>query len=145
MPDTLPLHLAATLEREEDRVPHAYQDSEGYWTIGVGFMVDERRQGGLFDEEIDWILSNRIRRTRLAVDIAIPWAKTLTEPRYGALILMAYQMGVQGLLTFRVSLRLIQAGAWTSAALALRVSKWARQTPARAKRVIRQIETGEWQ
>lgn len=31
-----------TLETDEGRVPHAYQDHLGYWTIGVGHLVDKR-------------------------------------------------------------------------------------------------------
>jgi lysozyme len=143
--------LARILEREEGRVAHAYRDTEGLWTIGVGFLIDEKRGAGLYPEEIDWILANRIRRARLAVDVALPWAQALEPARYGALILMAYQMGIgdartgRGLLGFRMSLRLIQAGEWQAAAAALRQSKWARQTPQRAARVIKQIVTGEWQ
>jgi tetrahydromethanopterin S-methyltransferase subunit G len=36
------MNLAQMLEAEEDRVPHAYQDHLGYWTIGK--RVDEIRK-----------------------------------------------------------------------------------------------------
>lgn len=38
--------LASLLTSDEGRVPHAYQDHLGYWTIGVGHLID-RRKGGV--------------------------------------------------------------------------------------------------
>ena len=35
--------LSKQLERDEGRVRHAYQDHLGYWTIGVGRLIDARR------------------------------------------------------------------------------------------------------
>ena len=38
--------LATLLESEESSVPHSYQDHLGYWTIGVGHLIDERQPHG---------------------------------------------------------------------------------------------------
>lgn len=38
-------------------MPHAYQDSLGYWTIGVGFLIDGRKGGRLPDAVRDFVLS----------------------------------------------------------------------------------------
>ena len=35
--------LRKSIEDHEGRVPHAYQDHKGFWTIGVGHLIDERR------------------------------------------------------------------------------------------------------
>lgn len=45
-----------TLETDEGRVPHAYQDHLGYWTIGVGHLIDKRKGGGLTPDEVDYLL-----------------------------------------------------------------------------------------
>ena len=45
------------LRRDEGRVRHAYQDHLGYWTIGVGRLIDQRKGGGLSEDEIDYLLT----------------------------------------------------------------------------------------
>src|SRR3546814_8754747 len=51
---------ALPIYREEGRIPHAYQDSLGYWTIGVGRLIDKRKGGRLTNVEIDMLLANDI-------------------------------------------------------------------------------------
>lgn len=50
------MNLAAQLKAEEGRVPHAYQYHLGYWTIGVGRLIDKRKGGGLTPYEVDYLL-----------------------------------------------------------------------------------------
>ena len=44
------MNLPAKLRREEGSRPHAYQDHLGFWTIGVGRLIDVRKGGGLSPE-----------------------------------------------------------------------------------------------
>lgn len=123
-----------------------YPDQFGFQTIGVGRLVDPRKPGaGLRDSEIDFMLSNDIADRRNALTAALPWFKDLDEVRQGALINMAFQLGMQGLLGFPSSLRLMAAGDYVGAAAEFAHSKWNVQTPARAKRIEQQIRTGIWQ
>jgi lysozyme len=57
---------------------------------------------------------------------------------------MAFQMGTDGLLGFKNTLALIRDGKYTEAADAMLASKWATQTPARAKRLSDQMRSGQW-
>src|SRR3546814_15181122 len=50
------------LNREEGRIPHAYPDSLGYWTIGVGRLIDKRKGGRLTNVETDMLLELGRRR-----------------------------------------------------------------------------------
>jgi lysozyme len=61
------------------------------------------------------------------------------------LIGMAFQMGVPGLLTFKKTLGAVQDQRFAHASGLMLQSLWARQTPGRAARMARQMETGEWQ
>ena len=122
-----------------------YDDHLGFATIGYGRLVDQRRGGGLSDAEAEFLLSNDIERVARDLTIRLPWFSDLDEPRQGALINMAFQLGVNGLLAFRKTLPLIEAGKWDDAAAEALRSAWARQTPNRAKRIAQQIRTGEWQ
>ncbi|MFV0678197.1 hypothetical protein [Variovorax sp. tm] len=58
---------------------------------------------------------------------------------------MSFQLGVDGLLGFKHTLALIEEGNYTFAADNMLKSKWADQTPARAKRLANQMRTGVWQ
>lgn len=139
------MNLTTQLRQEEGSVPHAYQDHLGYWTIGVGRLIDRRKGGGLSPDEVDYLLRNDITAKSREVFAALPWAKDLNEPRQAVLIGMAFQMGINGLLGFTNTLKHIQAGRWTQAAAGMLASRWAQQTPGRATRMARQMETGTWQ
>lgn len=137
--------LKAQLISDEGKVAHAYQDHLGYWTIGVGRLIDPKRGGQLSDDEIDLLLVNDINKKYKELIKALPWVTSLDEVRQSALVNMSFQLGVQGLLKFKNSLALIQTKQYKTAAANLLMSLWAKQTPQRAKRIAAQIETGNWQ
>jgi lysozyme len=123
------------LKREEGYVPHAYKDHLGYWTIGYGRLIDERKGGGISREEGEFLLTNDIRKIEDALDEAVPWWREMTSARQAVLLSMAYQMGIRGVLGFRNTLRHMEAGDYDRAARGMMASKWARyDTPGRAAR-----------
>lgn len=138
------MDLKSQLIEFEGKVSHAYQDHLGYWTIGVGRLIDKAKGGHLTDDEIDYLLENDIRRKRDEVHSALPWSKGLCEPRQAVLIGMAFQMGLKGLLGFTGTLAAARDERYAEAAEGMRQSKWAKQTPKRALRLAHQMETGEW-
>lgn len=135
------------LRREEGSVPHVYNDHLGYATIGVGRLVDKRKGGRLRESEIDLLLTNDICEALDGIakhpKIAPAWAKVKDNPaRACAMLSMAFQMGVEGLGKFTTTLGRIAAGDFAGAAASARDSLWARQTPERAARVTKMLETG---
>jgi len=144
--EVTPLEQRATqqLRRDEGEVLHAYQDSLGYWTIGIGVMIDKRRGGGITQEESEYLFVNRLRARIGELDQMLPWWRTLDEPRQGVMLNMSYQMGVLGLTGFVNTLRMVQAGSYEAAADAMLKSKWASQTPVRAQRLSDQMREGVW-
>lgn len=142
------------LRREEGVIPYAYQDHLGYWTIGVGRLIDKRKGGRLTDAEINVLLANDIaeKRAQLArdPDTAAAWERVKGDPvRAVALLSMGFQMGVgasgkddAGLSGFDSSLALIAAGRFADAAASMLKSLWAKQTPERAQRVAAMLKTG---
>ena len=133
------------LREEEGEVLHAYQDHMGFWTIGVGRLIDKRNGGGLTKEESAYLLANDIAKVERELDSRLSWWRTLNDARQAVLLGMAFQMGIGGLLGFKNTLKMIQAGDWQGAANGMLSSLWARQTPSRAKRMSDQMRTGEWQ
>lgn len=139
-----PANLSDQLIRDEDEVLYAYKDSRGLWTIGVGCLID-RRGGGITREESRYLLANRIASKRAQLLAALPWFSTLDDVRQGALLNMAFNLGVAGLLTFTDFLPLMKDGMWQEAGEDLLDSLWYKQVGDRAKRLILQIQTGVWQ
>ena len=138
-------NLRAQLIRDEGSVPHAYQDSLGYWTIGVGRLIDQRKGGKLSEAEIAFLLDNDIARHANELFAAIPWARDLDPVRQGVLINMAFNLGVPGLLKFANTLAAIKARDYDDAAVRMLQSRWADQVGLRAVRLAKQMRTGEWQ
>lgn len=137
--------LIKQLRRDEGEILHAYEDHLGFWTIGVGRLIDKRRGGGISEEESAYLLNNDITRVTQGLRRRLAWFDELDPARKGVLLNMAFQMGVEGLLGFTNTLKLVEEGNYTAAAKAMMESKWATQTPARALRLAKQMETGEWQ
>lgn len=138
------MSLAQLLEDEEGRVAHAYQDSLGFWTIGVGRLIDKRKGGRLTDAEIDYLLANDIAEKTAELQRALAWLDGLDQVRRDTLIAMAFQMGTAGLLGFRNTLEMVRTGDYMAAGRGMLQSRWAQQTPLRAERMARQMETGVW-
>lgn len=133
------------LRRDEGEKLSAYQDHLGFWTIGVGVLIDSRKGGGLLPEESAFIFSNRLRLLEKELELRLPWLKKLDPARRGVLVNMAYQLGIAGLLGFKNTLALIERGEYIKASSEMLGSKWAKQTPARANRLSVQMRSGEWQ
>lgn len=138
------MNLKDQIKRDEGVVRHAYEDSLGFLTIGVGRLIDVRRGGGLSPMEIDYLLTNDISEKSAQVLEALPWARDLNEPRMAVLINMAFQMGIRGLLGFPGMLGAVRTGDYKAAAEHMLDSKWEQQTSTRAHRLADQMESGEW-
>lgn len=133
------------LKRDEGEILHAYQDHLGFWTIGIGILIDKRKGGGLLPEESEFIFKNRLALIGKELELRLPWINRLDPARRGVLVNMAFQMGIAGFLAFKNTLAMIEAGKYQEAAKAMLQSKWATQTPARAQRLSNQMATGNWQ
>lgn len=137
--------LVKQLKADEGVVPYAYKCSEGFWTIGVGRLIDKRKGGHLRPDEITYLLQNDIDDRIEALTRALPWFQDLDDARRGVMLNMAFQLGTEGLLKFERTLVLIRDGKYENAAHAMLQSLWAKQTPERAERMAKQMLTGLWQ
>jgi lysozyme len=131
------------LRREEGTILHAYPDHLGYLTIGTGRLIDKRRGGGISQAEADMLLANDIAKARDQMKGWPSWERVKDDPvRAVAMISMCFQLGAKGLAGFGNTLGLIARGEFDAAADNALKSKWAKQTPARAKRVTDMLRTG---
>lgn len=136
--------LHAQLIRHEGMVLHAYQDSLGYWTIGVGRLIDKRKGGRITEAEALSLLDNDIRAHTEHLYGNAAWIADLDRVRRDVLINMAFNLGVAGLLKFKNTLALVREGRFAEAAAAMLKSKWATQVGGRAVELAEQMRTGEY-
>jgi lysozyme len=130
-------HLLEQLKRQEGWRDHAYQDHLGYWTIGYGRLIDKKRGGRITRVEGEMLLVNDIREVIVGLRQNLPWFDSQPDHVKQALANMAFQMGVAGLLKFRRTLAMVEAGDYDAAADNALSSLWAReQTPRRAREVL---------
>lgn len=136
--------LIKELERDEGRVLHAYADSLGYLTIGIGRLIDKRKGGGITNEEADYLKRNDIAKVKSELDRLLPWWRSASPVRQRAIQNLAFNLGTPGLVQkWPNTVALMKAGKWKEAAAAIRGNRvWAGQVGARAERIAKQIEQG---
>lgn len=136
--------LKAQLKRDEGTRAHAYTDSEGYLTIGVGRLIDAVKGGRLSSDEIEYLLDNDVDRVAYRLRHEFDWFKDLSDVRQECLINMAFNLGVGGLMNFKRMVRAMERGYWDEAAKEALDSKWSKQVGARAIRIATALRMNEW-
>lgn len=133
-----------------------YRCSEGYLTIGVGrnletnpLTAEEQKVCGDWEHGITknaafFLLRNDIKRVKQECIDNIPFWKQLDDERKYALLDMAFQLGIKGLLKFKKMLSFMGVGNYRQAKEECMSSRYARQTPVRAERIAKCIETGRF-
>lgn len=161
--------VEAHLRIEEGDKPRAYKDHLGYWTIGIGRLIDPRKGGRITPEEnaillandpsrrgstiMDWtltpaersmLLKNDVKRFTDAMADWPAWKRVQGDiPRMVAMTSMCFQLGENGLGEFVNTLRMIAEGRFREAAANMLLSKWAKEdTPERAQRVAAMMRDG---
>lgn len=143
------------LEFHESCVLKPYYCPTGHLTLGIGhnvearpFTDEEKRAIGDWKKGITKNMAYMICRND--VNICLNQLKTLSfwnqldlERQY-ALLDMCFQLGFKGLCGFKKMLEAMRWGKWDKAAAECLDSDYARQTPARAKRIARLIKEGIW-
>ena len=137
------------LIREEGWRNKAYPDpltGGAPYTIGVGHAGPEVYPGLYWsDDKISQALDADIAVATVECTTRFsPWFQHLNDARQAVLIGMMFQMGARRVLGFRRALSAMSVGAWETAAAEMLDSDWAKQTPARARRMADQLVTGEW-
>lgn len=130
------------LEKDEGRVKHAYQDSLGYWTIGVGRLIDKRLGGGLRDDEINYLLNNDVEEAHVTAQKLVKNFDDLTSNRKAVILHLAFNLGYTKLVKFVNTLKAVNEGRWEDAARGMENSLWYRQVGDRSKRLVKLMREG---
>ena len=130
-------YLVNTVKRHEGWRGHPYMDSRGFQTVGFGCRFP------LTKEEGEIILRRRLHEKQQGLEIALSRIgmdfTALPEAVRDTLSEMAYQMGVQGTMSFRKMLAAIADEDWETAVKEAYSSRWYKQTPARVDAVMERM------
>lgn len=133
------------LAQQEGLVLHPYKDSEGWWTIGRGHLIDNRKGGRISLAAADFIFDEDILEKEKIALSQLDWFASLDAVRKDAIVNLLFNMGLGGLLSFTNTLKAIKEQRWQDAAAGFSKSLWARQVgPARSSRICKAIADGVW-
>ena len=139
------MNLKESIKIHEGFRSSVYLCPTGHPTVGYGFRVadlsaDELAlNAGVVEpmskEVAEKILDIKITKFKKQVYNALPWLTYAPMDIQDALCEMAYQVGVAGLLGFKNTLAMIKERRYREAAENMLKSKWATQTPKRAREI----------
>lgn len=139
--DTL---LEQRLKTHEGRSPYAYQDTLDYWTIGYGTCIDKRVGAGLTEDEMLYLLRNRIVICKKQLQ-SYNWYIVLDDVRKGVITELCFNIGLLKLLKFSKMLSALSILDYSKAADELLNSIWARQVgPLRAQDLANRLLNGTY-
>ena len=123
--------LLKTIKHHEGFRSSVYKCTEGYDTIGYGFAIKDLE----LDEDIcDMILERKVKKIVDIVENKLPYLSSLPKEVQDVLIEMYYQMG-NSLFKFKKTLMYVETKDYKDASVEMLDSKWAKQTPNRAKKL----------
>lgn len=147
--------LRNLLVTEEAYRRFPYLDTKGNITIGIGnnlsakgiTSIDEANK--LYPDGITFAkakedLSANIKDLIKDLSEHLSFFQNLDEVRQAVLIDMAYNMGIEKLLVFKITLGLIELGKYEQASREMLLSLWAVEVKTRARRLSLMMETGVW-
>ena len=120
--------------------PKPYRCTAGKLTIGIGWNLD----AGISERAALLVFRDQITAIDTALRCKFPWFGDLCEARRAALISMAFQMGLAGLYSFKQTLAYVEAGEYAAASAGMLTSKWATQTPKRARETAYMMRYGRF-
>ena len=113
-----------------------YEDTRGHATIGYGTKLPITKAEGA------WLLETRLADTHARLAKAWEPYGGLNPARQSALLDMAYELGVEGLLGFHDMLAALARGDWAAASAAALDSLWATEVPIRAIAIAAALKNG---
>lgn len=137
-------NLIDRLVAHEGSKRFAYQDSLGYWTIGIGRCIDKRSHRGLTLEEQYYLLRNDIEMCRNQLCF-MPVYKNLDDVRREVLIELCFNMGIERLLGFRKMFAALEVHDYIKAVAELKDSLWSKQVqPKRVEDISYRLLNGKY-
>ena len=131
-------NLIENIKESEGFVEHVYNDSLGIPTIGFGFAIKDL----ILDEDIaEQILVRKVKKLVDRVDKKFDWFNLADDRVKEVIVEMCYQLGLAGFSKFKKTISYIEKKNYKEASKEMLDSKWAKQTPNRAKKLSKIVES----
>ncbi len=131
-------NLIENIKESEGFVEHVYNDSLGIPTIGYGFAIKDL----ILDEDIaEEIFLRKVKNLAQRVQNKFDWFNTAPDVIKEVVIEMCYQLGLGGFSKFKKTISYLEKENYLEASKEMLDSKWAKQTPNRAKKLSKIVES----
>lgn len=127
------MNLIDRVCRNEGFKQKPYQDTLGVWTIGHGLTYLTRK-------ESKEIVQRRLHDLMRRLIKSKPWFKGCSWTAREIVVHMCFQMGMRGTYAFKDMFAALRKRDYKAAGVAMRDSKWYRQTPQRCERMAKRME-----
>ena len=124
------MKLIDSIKKNEGYISTVYKDSLGIDTIGYGFAIKDLE---LEEDLCHVILQRKLKRLEKEVSTRFKWLKKMPPSVKDIVLEMCYQMGVTGVSKFKKTIAYLEKSEWKNASIEMLDSRWAKQTPGRAK------------
>lgn len=128
--------LIQAVKESEGYRSRVYKCTEGYDTIGYGFAIKDLE----LDKEVcEIILHKKLEKMSEYAIKKMPFLVLMPLVIQDVILEMCYQIGVDGVTKFKKTLALIENEEFKKASVEMLDSKWAKQTPNRAKKLSEKV------
>ena len=125
-------NLIENIKASEGFRSKVYKCTEGYDTIGYGFAIKDLH----LDEDLaEIILRRKVKELMLRVQQKFPFIVDMPDEIQNVVVEMCFQMGLSGFSKFKKTISLLESREFLSASKEMLDSRWAKQTPNRAKKL----------
>ena len=130
-------NLIEQIKESEGFRPTVYKCTEGYDTIGYGFAIKDLVLG---EDICDIILERKIAELKLRIKQKLPFYDDMPEKAQDVIVEMCYQMGINGFSKLEKTIDHLMRKDYKAASVEMLDSRWAKQTPNRAKKLSNQMK-----
>ena len=130
------MSLIESIKQHEGYVGIVYKDSLGIDTIGYGFAIKDLE----LDQDIcDVILERKLHALADRINNKFQWYRYMPPEIQDIVTEMCYQLGVTGFSNFKKTIAYLQDKQFKKASVEMLDSRWAVQTPNRAKELSNRV------
>ena len=133
------MNVIEQLKKHEGLSLKPYQCTANKTTIGYGRNLEEK---GITEVEANFMLAEDVSFFSNELSKKLYYFDNLNDARQAVLINMAFNLGVEGLMKFKMTLSYIENQYYEQASVEMMDSKWAVQVGNRAYELSEQMKTG---
>ena len=126
------MSLLDNIKESEGFRSTVYKCTAGHDTIGYGFAIKDLY---LTKKDCDMILERKNAELKIRVNNKFPFLADLPEEVQDVVIECCYQLGVSGFSNFKKTIEYLMQKDFENAGIEMLDSRWAKQTPNRAKKL----------